>query len=71
MVNNLNVSQSKKNSRLSMRHSVMVWATGAVLGWIVAVGSVWTALNNTDSNIANNTPSQGRANGTNHARCRQ
>lgn len=58
MVNNLNISQDKKNGRLSMRHSVMVWVAGAILGWVVAVASVWTALNNTDSNIANNTPTK-------------
>ncbi|PCI46159.1 MAG: hypothetical protein COB49_09000 [Alphaproteobacteria bacterium] len=58
MVNNTRTSQDKKNNRLSMRHSLMVWVAGAVLGWIVAVVSVWTALNNTNNhNIAENSPS--------------
>lgn len=43
-----------KKERLSMRHSIMVWVAGAVLGWVVAVASVWTALNTTDSNMAKN-----------------
>lgn len=58
MVNNLNISQENKNSRLSMRNSVMVWVAGAVLGWIVAVASVWTVMDNSNSNIAKNTPSE-------------
>jgi len=57
MVNNAHIMQDKKEDRLSMRHSLMVWVAGAVLGWVVAVVSVWTALNTTvDSNIANNAP---------------
>ncbi len=57
MVNNAHIMQDKKEDRLSMRHSLMVWVAGAVLGWVVAVMSVWTALNTTeDSNIANNAP---------------
>ncbi len=57
MVNNADIVQDKKEDRLSMRHSLMVWVAGAVLGWVVAVMSVWTALNTTeDSNIANNAP---------------
>ena len=51
--------QDKKEDRLSMRHSLMVWVAGAVLGWVVAVMSVWTALSTTeDSNIANNAPTE-------------
>lgn len=57
MVNNARVPQDKKNGRLSMRYSLMVWIAGAVLGWLVAVVSVWTALNSTDRNIAKNSPS--------------
>ncbi len=57
MVNNAHITQDKKEDRLSMRHSLMVWVAGAVLGWVVAVVSVWTALNTTEnSNIANNAP---------------
>ncbi len=54
MVNNKSIPQGKKNERLSMRHSLMVWVAGAILGWVVAVVSVWTALNTTDRNIAKN-----------------
>jgi len=43
-----------KEERLSMRHSLMVWVSGAILGWVVAVVSVWTALNTEDTNIAKN-----------------
>jgi len=57
MAHNARILQNKKEDRLSMRHSLMVWIAGAVLGWVVAVVSVWTALNNTDSNIAENSPS--------------
>jgi len=56
MVNNVNTTQDKKEDRLSMRHSLMVWVAGAVLGWVVAVVSVWTALNSTDTNIAQTPP---------------
>ncbi|MAU41790.1 MAG: hypothetical protein CMF31_09220 [Kordiimonas sp.] len=31
-------------NRLSLRHSVLVWVAGAVLGWVVAVVSVYSAL---------------------------
>ncbi|WP_417318997.1 hypothetical protein [Emcibacter sp.] len=46
-----------KNSdeRLSMRQSVMIWVVGAVLGWVVAVASVYSALRSPDSEIAKNT----------------
>ena len=54
MVNDERTPKNKNNSRLSMRHSLMVWIAGAILGWVVAVVSVWTALNTTDSNIAKN-----------------
>lgn len=54
MVTNARNIQDKKEDRLSMRHSLMVWVAGAVLGWVVAVVSVWTALNDTGSNIASN-----------------
>jgi len=58
MVNNIRNTKNSKDDRLSMRHSLMVWIAGAVLGWVVAVVSVWTALNTTaDSNIAKNSPS--------------
>jgi len=58
MVTDMRNIEDKKEDRLSMRNSLMVWVAGAVLGWVIAVASVWTALNNTDSNIANNSPSQ-------------
>ncbi|MBL4894978.1 MAG: hypothetical protein JKY59_08970 [Emcibacter sp.] len=57
MVNKARNKQGIEDERLSMRHSLVVWVAGAVLGWVVAVVSVWTALNTTDSNIAANTPS--------------
>jgi len=58
MVNNARNTKNSKDDRLSMRHSLMVWVAGAVLGWVVAVVSVWTALNTTtDSNVAKNSPS--------------
>lgn len=58
MVNKTRNTKKPKEDRLSMRHSLMVWIAGAVLGWIVAVASVWTALNTTtSSNIAKNAPS--------------
>jgi len=49
--------QDKEKGRLSMRNSLIVWVSGAILGWVVAVLSVWTALSTTDSNIAANSPS--------------
>lgn len=52
MVNNESTPQGNKSDRLSMRHSLMVWIAGAILGWVVAVVSVWSALNTTDMNIA-------------------
>ncbi len=57
MVNGEHTPQETKNGRLSMRYSLMVWIAGAVLGWVVAVASVWTALNTTDRNIAKNSKS--------------
>ncbi len=54
MVNNAQDNKEAKEERLSMRNSIMVWVAGAVLGWIVAVVSVWTALSTTDNNIAKN-----------------
>ncbi|VAV86904.1 hypothetical protein MNBD_ALPHA02-276 [hydrothermal vent metagenome] len=48
--------QDKEEGRLSMRNSLIVWISGAILGWVVAVVSVWTALSTTDSNIAANSP---------------
>lgn len=59
MVNKMFNSQNNSSSRLSMRHSLMVWVAGAVLGWVVAVMSVWTALSTpSNGNIAENSPSQ-------------
>jgi len=49
MVNNLNGDNGDK---LSMRHSVLVWVAGAVLGWVVAVASVYTALQDPDATVA-------------------
>ncbi|WP_321389626.1 hypothetical protein [Emcibacter sp.] len=47
---------TEKNSdeRLSMRQSVMIWVVGAVLGWVVAVASVYSALRTPESDIATN-----------------
>lgn len=56
MVNEKNNKQKTTEERLSMRYSILVWAAGAVLGWVVAVVSVWTAMNNTNGNIAGNLP---------------
>ena len=56
MVHNMENTQESTKDRLSMRHSIMIWVAGAALGWVVAVVSVWTAMNTTDSNIADNTP---------------
>lgn len=58
MVNKVRINKNQKEDRLSMRHSLIVWVAGAVLGWVVAVVSVWTALNTTDSDIADNSPTQ-------------
>ncbi len=55
---NIESTTQKSEDRLSMRHSLMVWVAGAVLGWVVAVVSVWSALNTTtDTNIAQKAPS--------------
>ncbi len=56
MENNMQNAQDYAKDRLSMRHSIMIWVAGAVLGWVVAVLSGWTALNTTDSSIAENIP---------------
>ncbi len=54
MVNNTPAPPDKENGRLSMRNSLMVWIVGAILGWVVAIASVWTAMNTNDSDIASN-----------------
>ena len=55
---NIESTTQKVENRLSMRNSLMVWVAGAVLGWVVAVVSVWSALNTTvDSSIAQKDPS--------------
>ena len=42
-----------KKQPLPLRHSVIIWAGGAILGWLVAVASVWLVLNNnTETEIA-------------------
>jgi hypothetical protein len=46
----------KKEDRLSIRTSVIVWLSGAVLGWVVAVLAVYTILRAPDSNISANKP---------------
>lgn len=56
MVNRLQNKLKDKDDRLSMRNSLIVWVAGAVLGWVVAVVSVWTTLSSTEHNIAENNP---------------
>lgn len=48
-------AQDNKDGRLSMRHSVMVWVAGAILGWGVAVVSVYNVVSSDDDVIAENT----------------
>jgi hypothetical protein len=43
------VSQDNEKDRLSWRNSVLVWVVGAVLGWVVAVVAVYSALRSEDS----------------------
>tara|TARA_B100001939_G_C16946159_1_gene620456 strand:+ start:6170 stop:6433 length:264 start_codon:yes stop_codon:yes gene_type:complete len=49
-------SDKDEEDRLSMRQSVMIWIVGAILGWLVAVASVYTALRAPDSDIASDQP---------------
>ncbi|MFC7049358.1 hypothetical protein [Emcibacter nanhaiensis] len=47
-------TENNSDERLSMRQSVMIWVVGAVLGWVVAVASVYSALRSPESEIAEN-----------------
>jgi hypothetical protein len=48
------VTNSPANS-MSLRNSLMVWVGGAVLGWVVAVVSVYGALRYTGPEVAETT----------------
>lgn len=37
-------SENDGSERMSMRNSLLVWVSGAVLGWVVAVIAVYSAL---------------------------
>lgn len=39
-----NISDQDDKDRLSWRNSVLVWVSGAVLGWVIAVVAVYSVL---------------------------
>ena len=42
------VSEKSDPSRMSLRHSLLVWVSGAVLGWVVAVVAIYSILRTGD-----------------------
>lgn len=45
------VSENDDAERMSMRNSLLVWVSGAVLGWVVAVVAVYSALRTDEDTI--------------------
>src|SRR5690606_3867266 len=39
-----NISDQDDKDRLSWRNSVLVWVSGAVLGWVIAVVAVYSVI---------------------------
>lgn len=50
------MTQQGYATAFSLRKSIVVWIAGAVLGWVVAVVSVYSALRAPDTNIAETQP---------------
>lgn len=46
----------KREDRLSIRTSVIVWLSGAVLGWVVAVLVIYSIIRVPDSNPISGSP---------------
>jgi NADH:ubiquinone oxidoreductase subunit 6 (subunit J) len=42
------VSEKSDQERMSIRHSLLVWVSGAVLGWVVAVVAIYSILRTSD-----------------------
>ena len=42
------VSEKSDLDRMSVRHSLLVWVSGAVLGWVVAVVAIYSILRTGD-----------------------
>lgn len=42
------ISDREDQDRMSVRHSLLVWVSGAVLGWVVAVVAIYGLLRDTD-----------------------
>lgn len=42
------ITEREDKERMSIRHSLLVWVSGAVLGWVVAVVAIYGLLRDTD-----------------------
>lgn len=51
-------SENDGSERMSMRNSLLVWVSGAVLGWVVAVIAVYSALRTDEDTIIVQEPVQ-------------
>jgi hypothetical protein len=45
-----NISDHDEKDRLSWRNSVLVWVSGAVLGWVIAVVAVYSVIRTEEAN---------------------
>lgn len=50
------MTQQGYATTFSLRKSIVVWIAGAVLGWVIAVVTVYNALRTPEANIAETQP---------------
>lgn len=50
------MTQQGYATTFSLRKSIVVWIAGAVLGWVIAVVTVYNALRHSEANIAETRP---------------
>ncbi len=50
------MTQQGYATTFSLRKSIIVWIAGAVLGWVIAVVSIYNVLRNSEANIAETQP---------------
>ena len=50
------MTQQGYATTFSLRKSIVVWIAGAVLGWVIAVVTVYNALRTTEATIAETRP---------------